>query len=258
MKKLLLTSAFIMLFSGIFCFATTDDSVSISVLQNEMEITQNNVPTNLTTDNFVYNGTTYVPLRQISNLFGYDVEWSEDSPTHINLSNQASDDIKTVSLINLIATPERYHKQRVRVQGYCRLEFEADRLCFTDQTTYVLYTDYVPLELSCNSWEEYSKYYPYDGKLVDITGTFYYYPNENYNMIYLSDIEEIEICPTYEEAYEEYNAQAEALFGEGAYFDRRTHQYVSPNAADNELIYGENWRKIIGQDIEDSDQPSEK
>lgn len=40
-----------------------------------------------------------------------------------------SDDHEWVSLINLIATPEKYHQKRVLVSGYVKIEFENQVIC---------------------------------------------------------------------------------------------------------------------------------
>ena len=76
----------------------------------------------LTTEHFVYNDTTYVPLRAVSEGLDVNVKWDAVSNT-VNISKKEtvkpnSEYPEYISLINLIATPEKYHGKYIDVKGY--------------------------------------------------------------------------------------------------------------------------------------------
>jgi hypothetical protein len=68
-------------------------SESISVHRNKVNLEVNSVT--VTVDNFLYNGTTYVPIRAVAELLGNDVSWNAD--TNIVSIN----DISTLESISL-------------------------------------------------------------------------------------------------------------------------------------------------------------
>ena len=79
---------------------------------------------------------------------------------------------KTISLVNLIATPERYDGKKIRVIGYLHLEFEGNGL--------YLHKDDYDFGISKNAiWADVNEKHPEIGKLskfsnqyVIIEGTF--------------------------------------------------------------------------------------
>lgn len=80
-KKLLL---FILGFSFLVVFFQSKslaDSVekTISVTLNSIKLIVNG--SNIQTDNFIYNETTYIPLRQVSETFKKEVSWDEKTRT---------------------------------------------------------------------------------------------------------------------------------------------------------------------------------
>ena len=110
---------------------------TIDVLFNPFNIYVNDQE--LITEHFVYNDTTYVPLRAVTEGLNMDVKWDAVA-NKINIAQKDDkDNIKTdskfpelVSLINLIATPEKYNGKFVEVDGYyCILDFESFGLFLT-------------------------------------------------------------------------------------------------------------------------------
>ncbi len=74
---------------------------TIEVAFNTIKLQVNGV--DVDADNILYNGTTYVPIRKVAEMFGKDVKWnSETSTVDINENNQISQ-----STIKLSAVPEK-------------------------------------------------------------------------------------------------------------------------------------------------------
>jgi hypothetical protein len=69
-------------FTGI-AYAST--SLNIKVLFNSMNIMMNGDKVNI--DNFVYNNTTYVPIRKVTELFDKEIEWHDKTNT-INIKDK--------------------------------------------------------------------------------------------------------------------------------------------------------------------------
>ncbi|KAB3534764.1 hypothetical protein F8154_07840 [Alkaliphilus pronyensis] len=91
------------IFTGI---AYASDTLNIQVLFNYMNITINGEKVNM--DNFVYNDTTYVPLRKVAELFDKEVMWYDKTKT-INIMDKKikvdgfytkCDNIKTALITN--------------------------------------------------------------------------------------------------------------------------------------------------------------
>ncbi|MDW7662184.1 MAG: stalk domain-containing protein [Bacillota bacterium] len=59
--------------------SAVDTSESIDVFRNLIKVDVNNQL--VTMDNFLYNGTTYVPIREVAELLGKDVGWNAYSKT---------------------------------------------------------------------------------------------------------------------------------------------------------------------------------
>lgn len=93
--------------------------------------------------------------------------------------------VAKVSMINLIATPERFHGKRVAVAGVLRLEFEGTVLYFHRE-------DYENLDTINSVWlsidsEKARQWRPLSGKLVFVVGTFRAGPS-GYLHAYTGDI----------------------------------------------------------------------
>ena len=59
--------------------AAGDNPENISVYRNTIKVVSNG--TAIDADNFLYNGTTYIPLRAVSEALGANVEWDEEEKT---------------------------------------------------------------------------------------------------------------------------------------------------------------------------------
>jgi hypothetical protein len=69
---------------------------TIDVIFNSVNITLNGEKSD--TDNFLYEGTTYVPLRAISEIFGKEVGWDGDTNT-ASIYDKETDDEKLIKEI---------------------------------------------------------------------------------------------------------------------------------------------------------------
>ena len=90
----------------------------------------------LATEHFVYNDMTYVPLRAVAEGLNMDVQWDSQNHTiDINKNSIVQTDLKYpehISLINLIATPEKYHGKYIELEGYYYIvDFEGSGLFLT-------------------------------------------------------------------------------------------------------------------------------
>lgn len=85
--------------------------------------------------------------------------------------NPANQDALDISIINLIATPEKYHGKVVRVIGVGNLEFEGDAIYLSrDDYKYVSNNGlWIELGEKATSYDEAKKL---NGKYVIVEGTF--------------------------------------------------------------------------------------
>jgi hypothetical protein len=82
----------------------------------------------------------------------------------------AAADPPDVSLVQLIATPERFDGKHVQVVGYCWLEFEGDALYLSrDDQANMVYRNSIWLSVSR---EDREKWLGMRGKYVTVSGTF--------------------------------------------------------------------------------------
>ena len=93
---------------------------------------------------YTYNDRVYVPLRAVMKAIGNGVEWSPSNGS-INISDVTlsqikekdfgeyyfDNDFRGVSIIQLIANPEKYENKFITVSGVISVEFECDRLYLT-------------------------------------------------------------------------------------------------------------------------------
>lgn len=137
------------------------------------------------------------------------VEWDEASnEISINTKQNASankvfgsyvyggDSLPRVSMIQLLANPEKYNNKNVNVQGIISVEFECDRLFLTRED--MIYLN-MPNSLSLNLRTRNSLDTPIEelekisGSFVEMEGTFVY---EN-DSAYLYDVSYIFCKPEY-------------------------------------------------------------
>jgi hypothetical protein len=79
-------------------------------------------------------------------------------------------EVNGVSIIQLVATPDKYHGHYVRVIGYVQLEFEGNAIYLSkDDERYGVYKNGLWLDMS-GEFEEDTKLY--DGKFCLVEGTF--------------------------------------------------------------------------------------
>ena len=83
-KKIIsLTLSFILVFTFISSASGWTQNIAVEFNRVNIEIDGNKV----TADNILYNGTTYIPLRDTSNMLNYDVSWNETTDTAELTSN---------------------------------------------------------------------------------------------------------------------------------------------------------------------------
>ncbi|MFC1855973.1 hypothetical protein ACFL2A_05480 [Thermodesulfobacteriota bacterium] len=93
-----------------------------------------------------------------------------------------------VSMINLIATPEKYYGKKIRVTGFAQIEFEWHYLHLSENDAkYKIIPNSIELELN---YTKRDKYKDITRKYVEVIGIFGVYPNSG--MKYLKNIEHIE------------------------------------------------------------------
>lgn len=86
MKKIIIALLIVLMTScGVFAAASTQ---TITVESNSVKIKVNG--TQITADNFVYNGTTYVPLRAVSENMGMSVGWDQGTNTASIVSDRVA------------------------------------------------------------------------------------------------------------------------------------------------------------------------
>lgn len=158
---------------------------------------------------YTYNDITYVPLRSFAESMGKTVSWNEEL-NRINIKNKQPDNagkvfgsyiyggdtLPRVSIIQLLANPEKYNNQKVNVQGFISVEFELDRLFLTrEDMEYINKPNSLglnirtrnPLNVPIEELEEIS------GSFVEMEGTFTY---DEYSMN-LYDVTYIYCVPKY-------------------------------------------------------------
>lgn len=154
---------------------------------------------------FRYHDTTYVPLRKYTEFLGKDVTW--DSATDIiHIADKAmpiyteqhygefSPEAEPVSLIQLIATPEKYDGKKVSVTGVINVGFEVDLLYLTkDDWKYGINTNSIALNFRTDNrlnlpLEELER--DICGNYVEINGIFKF---EGYGL--LTDISSVYCKP---------------------------------------------------------------
>ncbi len=81
---------------------------------------------------------------------------------------------ESVSLIQLIANPDKYDGHQVRVIGFVRIEFEGNAVYLHEEDDkYAISDNALWLSLpNTKSKEEYERYHALDGKYVIIEGVF--------------------------------------------------------------------------------------
>lgn len=137
-----------------------------------------------------YQNNIYVPVRSFNEQIGNKVTWNESiysKEIQINTANSDKfdkfgeffdGDIVDVSIINLIATPEKYYGKHVRVQGVINIEFETDYLFLTsDDRKFLNEANAISLEIY-NSIEleklktSYDELCKVSGKYCTVEGVF--------------------------------------------------------------------------------------
>lgn len=78
---------------------------------------------------------------------------------------------KRTSIINLIATPEKYDKRVVRIKGFLNLEFEGNAI-YLNKEDYTLGIDKNAIWIDTNSAIDSAHYYNCNHQYVIIEGTF--------------------------------------------------------------------------------------
>ena len=159
-------------------------------------------------DSYLIDNVTYVPLRSFANSLGKNVEYNEEnkSVTIIDESSSTSSEEKIgsyfeyqgyyeVSLVQLIANPEKYENKVVRVGGIINVGFEDDYLFLTKEDRSVfnirnaISMNYRTKNLLGITMEELEKY---SGSYAFVKGTFRsLYPEMDEWM--LADITDLEI-----------------------------------------------------------------
>jgi hypothetical protein len=85
MKKVICIALILIISTTSIIFAAAS-SINISVVANQAKITVDGKL--ITADNFLYNGTTYVPLRAISENLSCNVSWDQQTKTASITSNR--------------------------------------------------------------------------------------------------------------------------------------------------------------------------
>ena len=81
-----------------------------------------------------------------------------------------SAEVNDVSIIRLIATPEKYQGSYVRIIGFVRLEFEGNAIYLSkDDERYAVYRNGLWLNVPGEVWANAKQY---DGKFCLLEGTF--------------------------------------------------------------------------------------
>ena len=249
MKNLLRIAVFIIIFHLNATCVNTDESVDI--IKNSMKIYKDGENTLMSSDNISYNGVTYVPIRTAAEDFGYNVSWSEDSPEDVIVTTKGyrKDMVIDATIQQLMANPEKYNGCKVDVSGKLYVFWEYG--CAFTSGEY----QSIKVSFGYKNFEEMSQYYKYDGKYVNIIGTFRCEILKNWPAVDLriEDITYISLCDSEIESDEEFqkrlDKEAAERYGEGTFYDQRTASYINLKYADfYREKYGENWRYIFSVD----------
>lgn len=118
MKKFIAGLVIGLMFTSTVSFAANQD---ISAVLTDFNFIVNGQAKALSTRPIVYNGTSYLPVREISNLLGYDVSYSDETRT-ITLTTQAKPDLissdeNTTDLTDLIYSRDLYDHYGVEISN---------------------------------------------------------------------------------------------------------------------------------------------
>ena len=95
MKKIIACIIAVLLFSSVAYGASTLKSISVSPNVATLKVDGKIV----NADNFIYNGTTYVPLRAISENLSCDVAWDQSTKTASISSSTLKEDLFTLYIM---------------------------------------------------------------------------------------------------------------------------------------------------------------
>lgn len=201
MKKIYIITI-ISILLNMFIVSGSSILTSIEVEPNGMRILYQDNETNLSHDNFFYNGTTYVSIRKAAELFGEKVEWDENDPSVIRIGNTSERDdyVYNISLVNLLANLKDYENKTIIIKGYFTYGFE-DTFLFLSPYDCEMFTDnriYVDLPYSSQTNEYINLYGPLARSTVLIQGTIkrkgdVYKPhNDTFTRYYVTDVTRIE------------------------------------------------------------------
>lgn len=154
-----------------------------------------------------YNDSIYVPIRAFSKYMNKGINWHEDGSIEVYNLPLNKHEGKTfgerqgydeVSMIELIAEPEKFHGRKVLVKGIIHVGFESNVLFLTKEDC-----DYfnlsngirwnIPMDgfgITNDMWEFYDKVGNITGVHVEMEGTFFAQP-ETYPRGVLSDLQSI-------------------------------------------------------------------
>lgn len=94
-------------------------------------------------------------------------------PTRGDAQNLVEDGRTSISIINLIATPERFHNREVIVAGWISLKFEDMSLCLAERVPSAKECVWLNIEESTPEQQEQLKAWErYNGQLVVVEGRF--------------------------------------------------------------------------------------
>lgn len=159
---------------------------------------------------FEYNDSVYVPLRSFCRYLRKNVKWSE---YEIEIEDISEDEYaetiygerqnyEEVSIIELIACPEKYDGKNVSVRGVINVGFESDMLFLTtEDRKYWNVPNGISWNVPLGYFGEatdlmsfYDKVGDISGAYVEIEGKFYASP-KNYPHGVLSDVKSIYCLP---------------------------------------------------------------
>lgn len=191
------------------------------------------------------------------------------------LGSLASNYAVSVSMAELIATPERYHGVRVRLTAVGNLEFEGNYLS-TDKEAWENYTnDQIWIELGEELQPYYERLQRYNGEYVIIEGVFNMYDKGHFGMFQgaLHDVDryEFDSAHLYNNCVIRYDQDGQScytvydndgnvmMFGEGLDFYPQT-RYVGVNVLgllfegsefyyDNQAVYFDLEKSVVSEPI---------
>ena len=179
MKKII----FLLVFCLVVSLLVVADSVG-DVKEAEFPVLLNGNPLNFEQNLVTINGSTYVPLRELADNLGINVVWNQEKQQvemivpkqeyKFRETGTKIDPIR-VSIMHLIANPERYHDKYVQVIGVWNIEFEENCLYLTcDDWNYLNFKNAIWLNFGNEFFgsEEEKEAMLLNGKYVDVTGKF--------------------------------------------------------------------------------------